>query len=256
MGSRALRLALELLMASLFLSLVPAAAQGPILATVTGPAALAPAGVANYSLSISGGPGGEVNYSVEWYITAPDPTGGLPLKSSPASVSGDGTTFRLNVTAPTKEQTFSLFVHVSASSGGTTEDTTAERSILVITPIVLSVSFRNTAPTAALNVTVRFYVDDASVGTKTIAKIGPNGQATLTLDYLPVGLQPGAHRLRVEADLDGNGAIDPARGESVLSDLFYKSTPGLSAGWTVLIGIGVFVPVLLLTIALRRRQRT
>jgi len=56
-------------------------------------------------------------------------------------------------------------------------------------------------------------------------------------------------------DNDGNGAIDPSRGETVVSQLFYKGTPPLSTGWTVLIGIAVFLPVLIATIALRRRQR-
>lgn len=256
MNVRALRAALAVLAASLVLSAAPTTAVGPILATVTGPVGLAPGGGENYSLSISGGPDGLVNYSVRWYITAPDPTGGLPQQSSPSSLSGTGTTFGLNVTAPTTEQTVTLVVHVSASSGGTTEETTVERSIVIITPIVLSATFRNTASTAALNVTVRFYVDDAPVGTKTIPRVASDGQATATLAYLPVGLPPGTHRVRVEADLDGNGAIDPARGESVLTELFYKGTPGLSTGWTLLIGIGAFVPVLVITIALRRRQRT
>ena len=255
MRSRVLRIAFAVLVASLLLTGTPATAVGPILATVTGPIGLAPGGGENYSLLITGGPDGLVNYSVRWYITGADPTGGRPLQASPSTLTGNETIFRLNVTAPTTEQTVTLVVQVSASSGGTVEATTAERSIVVITPIVLSATFQNSAGTAALNVTVRFYVDDAPVGTKTIPRIASNGQATATLNFLPVGLAPGTHRVRVEADLDGNGAIDPARGESVLNELFYKGTPGLSAGWTVLLGIGAFVPVLLITIALRRRQR-
>jgi len=105
------------------------------------------------------------------------------------------------------------------------------------------------------DVTVRFYVDDALVGTQKIARIEPIGQATVTFNYLPVGLQPGGHRVRVEADLDGNGVIDPAKGEAFVSEIFYRETAPLNTGWSVVIGIAVFVPVFLLTVALRRRER-
>jgi len=104
-------------------------------------------------------------------------------------------------------------------------------------------------------VTVRFFVDNVAVGTKTVARIDSGKGATVTFNYLPVGLPPGTHSVRVEADLDGNGVIDSARGEVATSQLFYKGTPGLSTGWTVLIGIAVFLPVLLLTVAVRRRRR-
>lgn len=255
MTSRRLGVALGLLVLAFFLSLAPASGQNPIFATVTGPPALAPGQVATYDLSIAGGPTGQVDYSVTYHVTGPDPAGALPSQSSPTTVTGNTTTFKLNVTVPSKEQTVTLIVRVTARSGSTFENTSVERSIVVITPIVLTATFRNEASTAAVNVTVRFYVDGTSLGTKTIARINPNGVGIASFDYLPVGLQPGSHGVRVEADLDGNGAIDPARGEVVLSELFYKGTPSLSTGWAILIGIGVFVPVFLVTAALRRRAR-
>lgn len=256
MASRRLGGALGLLVLALFLSLGNANGQNPIFATVAGPAAMAPGQGTTYDLSIVGGPTGQDDYSVTYHLTGPDPEGALPSPSSPTTVTGNTTTFKLNVTAPAREQTITLIAQVSARSGSLFENTTVERSIVVITPIVLTATFRNEASTAAVNVTVRFYVDGTSLGTKMIARIGPNGVGTASFDYLPVGLQPGSHGVRVEADLDGNGAIDPARGEVVLSELFYKGTPSLSTGWTILIGIGVFVPVFLVTAALRRRGRT
>jgi len=149
----------------------------------------------------------------------------------------------------------SLAVRISAAVGSSYENTTVEKSIAVITPIVLSASFQNTGTTAAVNVTVRFYVDGVLAGTEKIARLNPGAQVTETLNYLPSGLQPGTHQVRVEADLDGNGVIDPAKGEAVVSSLFYRGTAPLSTAWTVVIGIAVFLPVLLLTVALRRRQR-
>ena len=240
---------------ALVLSAAPASGQGPIYATITGPPAAAASTETIYNLSINGGPTSSVNYTVKWYITGSDPTGGLPIASNPRSASGTTPVFMLNLTAPSKEQTITLVVTVSALSGGTTENTTVEQAIAVVTPVVLSATFRDNGSTAAVNVTVRFFVDDRAVGTKTVARIDPGRDATVTFNYLPVGLQPGTHSVRVEADLDGNGVIDSARGEVATSQLFYKGTPGLSTGWTVLIGIAVFLPVLFLTIAVRRRGR-
>ena len=110
-------------------------------------------------------------------------------------------------------------------------------------------------PSAAVNVTVRFYVDDGLVGSQKIARIESHAQATASFNYLPIGMQPGTHRVRIEADLDGNGIIDSSRGEAFASDLFYRTTPGLGTGWTIAIGIAVFLPVLIATVAMRRRQR-
>lgn len=248
-------MALAILAAVFALVLAPAAAQGPIFGTITGPNALAPSQVSAYNLTINGGPSGAVTYTVRWYLTGANVAGGLPNAASPTTTTGNRTTFTLNITAPPAEGTVTLVVQISSAVGSTYENTTAEKSISVVTPIVLSATFRNDGITAAVNVTVRFYVDGALAGTKKIARLNPGAQVTETFNYLPSGLQPGTHQVRVEADLDGNGIIDPAKGETVVSSLFYRGTAPLSTAWTVLIGIGVFVPVLLLTIAIRRRQR-
>src|SRR5947199_1372825 len=244
-----------LLLGAFVLAAAPSTAQEPIFATVSGPPAVAAGLPAAFNVSIVGGPAGPANYTVKYYITGSDLTGGLPLQSNPTTATGTNRTVRVNVTAPMKDQTITLVVQVSAGAGGAVENTSAEQTIVVVTPIVLSATFHNGGSTAAVNVTVRFLVDDVAIGTKTLPKIGANQDATATFNYLPAGLTPGTHTVRIEADLDGNGVIDPARGESVVSQLFYKGTPPLSTGWTVLIGIGVFIPAFLVTVAMRRRGR-
>ena len=244
-----------LLLAAFALAVGPATAQEPIFATVSGPPAVAAGLSAAFNVSIVGGPAGPANYTVKYYITGSDLAGGVPIQSNPTTATGTDRTVRVNVTAPTKDQTITLVVQVSASAGGAVENTSVEQSIVVVTPIVLSATFHNGGSTAAVNVTVRFLVDDVAVGTQKLSKIGANQDATGTFNYLPSGLTPGTHTVRIEADLDGNGVIDPARGESVVSQLFYKGTPPLSTGWTVLIGIGVFIPAFLVTVAMRRRGR-
>lgn len=236
-------------------SAVPAAAQ-PVFGAVTGPHALAPSQAGTFNVTIIGGPSGDANYTLEYFLRGEDLTGGAPREDGPGRSSGAGTSFRIDVTAPEKEQTVSLVVRISARSGTVEENTTVETTFVVITPIVLRATFRNAAPTAALNVSVRFYVDDSLVGTRTIARIDATAQATATFDYLPLGLAAGAHRVRVEADVDGDGRIDPARGELVVSDLFYRETSTLSQGWSLILGIVVFIGVFIVTAAFRRRKQT
>ena len=171
MASRAWWFAFSVLTATLALAIAPASGQGPIFATITGPPAAAASTSTIYNLSIEGGPTVSVNYTVRWYITGSDTTGGLPLESKPTSASGTTPTFKLNLTTPAKEQTITLVVAVSAASGGTFENTSVEQAIAVVTPVVLSATFQNNGSTAAVNVTVRFFVDNVAVGTKTVARI-------------------------------------------------------------------------------------
>src|SRR3989442_3907702 len=203
-------MALAILAAVFALVLAPAAAQGPIFGTITGPPALAPSQVSAYNLTINGGPTGAVTYTVRWHLNG----GGLPTAASPTTTTGNRTTFTLNVTPPPTEGTVNLVVQVASLAGSTYENTTAEKAISIITPIVLSATFRNDGPTASVNLTVRFYVDGALAGTRKIARLNPGAQVTETFAYLPSGLQPGTHQIRVEADLDRNGIIDPAKGEA------------------------------------------
>lgn len=243
------------LVAGLLLATAFGSAAEPLYVTVAGPDALAPGQTATYNVTLLGGPIGAVNYTVEYYIRGTDLAGGLPLQSSPSQVSSNTTRLALNITAPQAEQTITLVAKASARLGATYENETVERSIVVIAPIVLSATFVNAQPVAALNVTVRFYVDGSLVGSQTIARIEPNGQATARFTYLPVGLQPGGHTARVEADLDRDGVINPAKGEAFVSEIFYRETAPLSTGLTILIGIGASVPAFLVTVAVRRRQK-
>lgn len=251
------RLARGLALLLLVVALVPAAlaqTNGPLIATVTGPPALAPSQTAIYNVSLAGGPTGRVNYTVLYYVTASNTTGASPLKTSPGRASGNKTQYALNVTAPSGEGDLTLTVTVTATeAGGVAENTTTTHAITVMKAIVLTATFHNVGTTIALNITVRWYVDNNLVGTSTIKQIAANGDATVTFNYLPVGLSPGQHTVSATADLDHDGVIDPARGEVSTSTIFYNQQAPLSTGWALLIGIGVFIPVFLVVVAVRRR---
>jgi hypothetical protein len=244
------------LMAGILVVTVPSAEAQNVFATITGPTALAPRQTASYNVTVGGGPEpGPVTYTVEYFLSAQDLTGGTPRQEAPGRVSGNQTVFKADITAPERDQIVTLVVRISAQAGATFVNGSAETTIQIITPILLRATFRNEAPTAALNVTVRFYVDDISVGSQSIARINPSGEETASFSYLPVGLAPGTHRVRVEADVDRDGRIDPARGELVVTDLFVREAEPLSAGWNLIIGIAVFFVAFFVVASLRRRNR-
>lgn len=254
MRAAALALVVLAVVAALMPGPASAAFQGPLLASIEGPAALAPSQTAAYNISIVGGPTVNVTYTVEYYVTGANTTGANPLKNSPGSTSGNRTTVRINITAPTVEGGITLTVTVTASpKSGSRENVTVTKDITVVRAIVLSATFHNSGTTAALNVTVRWYVDDALVGTSVLKQIGANADATVTFTYLPAGLAAGEHTVKVTADLDHDGVINPARGEVVTSTLFYNQVSQPATGWVLLMGIGIFIPVFLGVVAFRRR---
>lgn len=240
-----------------FVALVPGAfaqSTGPLIATVTGPTALAPAQTAVYNVSASGGPVGNVSYTVAYYVTGSNTSGASPLQSSPGRASGNRTTLRLNVTAPGRAQSITLMVTLTATEQGSApENTTASFAITVIAPITLTATFHNSGTTSALNVTVRWYIDSVQVGTSLLKQIAANADATVTFNYLPADLSQGQHTVTATADLDHDGVINPARGEVQTSTIFYNQTAPPANGWLALLAIGVFVPVFLGVVALRRR---
>lgn len=233
----------------------PATAQD-LYAQVDGPLALAPGQIAGYNVSIFNGPAGpDLNYIVDFYLVGSDLAGGSPLESSPGRVTGNQNLVKVNITAPAKEQEITLVVKVNARAGDVEENATADTPIEIIASVVLSATFRNDSPTAAVNVTVRFYVDGRFVGSQTIARIEPTGESTATFSWVPLDLGTGVHEVRVEADLDGNGIIDPARGELRTTELFLRESAGLNAGWNIVLGVALFVLAFLVAVAVRRRKQ-
>jgi len=249
--------ALALVAVALAASSPRGAAQTAVAGVITGPTALAPSTSSSYFLNASGGPGmGEGgNYSVRYYLSGSDLTGGLPLPGSPTTATNATGTFTLNLTAPQKEQGISLVVELNSSRGTTFERTTLTYPITVVTPVVLTATFANDGKTAAVDVPVKFYVDGKLVGQTTISRIEPGATGTATLSYLPVGLGAGTHTVQVEADLNRNGVIEPDKGEVVVLDVFYKKGWELNWGWAfVIIGLTISLTVLVVRWARRRRR--
>lgn len=255
---KAALLVLALLASSLLLlpSSPPASAQ-TLLAQITGPKALAPSQLAQYNVTIVGGPTGvAVNYTIQYYITGANVTGGAPPASSPGQTQTNKTLARVNVTAPPNEQTITITFLVTARAvSGAVENTTADYPVVVIKPILLTVSFHNASPTAATNVSVRFYVDNAYVGSTKVTRFAPSADTTVSFNYLPASLSAGQHAIRAEADLNGDGVIEQAQGEVAVSDLFYHSVESPALGWTWILALAVFAIVFFAVLLVRRRSQ-
>jgi subtilase family serine protease len=206
---------------------------------------------------VSGGPASEApgNVSIKAYVSGTDLTGAQPVQSTAYTSVSNGTgPFTINITAPNKEQVITLIVEVNSTVGGRFEKTTVTRAVTVITPIILTATFRNDGGAAAVDVPVKFFVDGKVAGATNISRIDPGQTGTAKLSYLPVGLAAGGHTVRVEADLNRNGVIEPDKGEVAVVDVFYKKDFELTWPYAALI-MGVTVSVSYLVIRARRRRR-
>jgi len=234
-----------------------AAGQTPVTGVLGGATALAPGASSMFFLNASGGPAAESNgnFTIRFWITGPDVTGGTPLPASPQTRNGNASgQFRFNVTAPAKEQTITLVVEITSTAGPRSEKATVTRAITVITPIVLAATFRNDGGSAAVNVPVKFFVDGKAVGTTDISRIEPKATGTAKLTWLPVGITPGTHTVRVEADLNRNGVIEQDKGEVVVVDVFYKKDWELTWPYAIVIMLATVSVSATVIRGLRRRR--
>jgi len=234
-----------------------ASAQNPVAVNVEGPGALPPGQTAAYYVNISGGPA-EVNgtYSVRWWIEAGNTAGATPLAGTPGSQSSSTkNSFIANVTVPTHEGDVDLIFE--ATSGNTTTNTTVKRTLVVhvLSPLVLTAAFANNGGAAVVNATVNFYVDGNFVGSKVITRINPGERGTAAINWIPVGLGPGQHTVRAEADINHDGKIEESVGEVTVTEIFYKTGGEPAAGYLGVLAILIGLVGIIILLAYRRRAK-
>ena len=224
----------------------------PVAIVIEGPTAVAPSSIHEYSITVTGGPAA-VNgtFEIRAILQGANLAGADPVVDR--ILSNREGKFRLNVTAPDAEGPIQLYVRARSSGEGTNETSETRLQIEVARPVELRATIRNTGPTAALNVTVYFYVDGLRVGNASIARIDAGGQADVNVTYIPVNLAPGRHVVRIEADLDGDGRIEP--GELVEQDFFYKSEPTNIPAILGTITVVMIVVLVFVLLAIRRQRR-
>ncbi len=251
------RLGLILFTILLFTIVQPQAqAPNPIVLTVEGPTALNPGQIGAYYVNVTGGPAeDDGNYTVKYWVEAANTEGASPLKANRKQETIQNNTIILNITVPTTEGDAEIVFEVTSQNNTANQTVKRTVSVKVLAPLVLTASFENTGGAASLNITVRFYIDDLLVGSDVIHRIDPGNRGTATINWLPVGLNPGEHRVRIEADLDNNGQIESSKGEVVAYDIFYKTGEELAPGYLIILSISIAIIGLIIVFAIRRRRK-
>ncbi len=238
--------------------LVPSQALAqPVTAVISGPSAVAPSSTHKYHVRASGGPEAHASsggtYTIEYEVQGDSVTGADPIQ--PRTLANSNGNFTVNVTAPSAEGVVQLHVKATSTSGASNETTETRLTLYVAQPIELRAFLRNLGAATATNVTVFFYVDDTLVGNTTVSTIPAGGQVEVNITYVPVGLALGRHTVKITADIDHDGVIQPDRGELLQSDFFYKSE---RSNLPAILGVTtVFILVILvfLLFAIRRQRR-
>jgi len=252
------RLAITLLLLSSFFMILPTSqSQNPVALSIKGPTALTPGQNGVYFVNVTGGPA-EYNgtYTVKYWIESSDTTGAYPLFDNPGETSSKNNSFEVNITVPTVEGDIYVAFEVISENNTANSTVTGGISVSVLAPLILTASFSNNGQVAAVNITIRFYIDDNFIGSKVISKISPGDRGTATLNWIPVGLEAGQHTIRVEADINKDGIIDGSNGEIAVYEIFYKTGGELAVGYLVIIGIVIIFGGLILIVVYRRWKKT
>jgi len=242
-----------LLVGLLLLVIVLPFASGPTAAAGTsavleGPTVLAKGAKVEYTLSVSGGPGGFPGggYTYTAKLVGKNLTGSSVTPNSGANASG---AFRFNVTAPTAPGTVTLQVDIKSTFGANSEELRRELELTVVTPILFVVTLRNTGPVAANDVEVDFYVDGSFLGSKS-SDVPAAGSVVVSYEWAVANLRTGKHV--VTAIIDRNGElVEFSTGDNVLTQTFYIEPEQNLAG--IILSPLVAVLAVLLTLALLRK---
>ncbi|TLZ52048.1 MAG: hypothetical protein E6K18_03610 [Methanobacteriota archaeon] len=230
-------------------------AQG-VTAVISGPTAVAPSSIHKYVIHVSGGPAshrGGGTYQIDYVVQGDSVTGADPIL--PRTLANTQGNFTVNVTAPQNEGIVQLYVKAK-SSNATANDTADTRlTVYVSKPIDLRATLRNLGAATATNVTVLFYVDDKLVGNSTVGRIAAGAQVDVNITYIPVELAVGQHTVKVTADLDRDGIIEPERGELVQSDFFYKTEHSTLPAILATVTVFILVILVFVLLAIRRQRR-
>jgi len=194
----------------------PTSAQdGNFLISIDGPETLIPGEKAVYTVNVAGGPGsGAIKYNA---------TAGNGGAVTPKSGSTTANSFNFTVTAPSKVGEFTVTFGVSNENGSIAN--TAQHTIRVVEPVVISAKLTNSANVEATGVPVQIYVDGNLVGNITVT-IPASSTRTVTYNWSVAGLSAGQHAVKMVVDPD-NQFVRFADGGTVFEDSFYVG----DAGW-------------------------
>ena len=222
-----------------------AAEYDPLHAQLQGPQVVATQSVNMYTLSLVGGPAeaGEGNYSFNAQITGKD-TSGASIDPNAVEQEPNGP-FYINLTAPSVPQTLTITIDCTSANAGTTVKASVAFQVVVVEPVVISASIKNTGDVGARGVplSLRIYQDGEWVEFySTTLNLAAGETRDFRYNWTALGLEPGEHKVRMALD-PGNELVTFEGGGSVYEATFYYDMPGYgginSLLWVLVIALGL-----------------
>jgi hypothetical protein len=233
--------------AAAFVMPVQGATDTSIVTTVAGPSVVSLGGVTQYTITVQGGPAAQTNgtYSCKVTMTGFAATNATLINSG-ASSSNSGV-FKFNLSTPQVlgDLTINVFASSTSLDGTTTTyNNDTKSNVKVITPVVFSVTIKNTGNMAVTNIPVYFYVD-SNQDPVYVARVNVSALATkvVTYNWTTTSLSAGSHVLKVEIDPKATFILFE-RGGTVMTTTFYYNQAGFGTTNAIL-----YVAIIVLIVA-------
>lgn len=210
--------------ASVFVMPVQAAEDPTIQASIEGPSVVSLGGVAQYTISMAGGPAASSNGTYSYRVTM---TGFAANNATLIPGSGSSSTgvFKLNLTTPLVLGDLTISLNATSTNpDGTANWTIKTMTVKVINPVVFKVNIKNTGNMTVTNIPVYFYVDysESKKDPIYVTNVTINALSTkvVTYNWTTTSLAAGSHELKVEIDPSGTFVVFD-NGSTVQTTTFY-----------------------------------
>lgn len=215
-----------LLISLLAVAVLPAARPAealtlPLYASVSGPTLVAVNEEHSYTVTVTGGHGGDPGGNFSYYaeIISPSDTDGNVTPVNGVSASG---VFVISIAMPSKPGDITLRVNVSGYSSLGTDLLTKLIIISVVSPIVLSAKVVNQGSVPLTNVPIVFYLDGSQVYNTTF-NLSAGSSNTIVFN-MTIPVSSGQHVVVIELD-PSNQFARFSGGGTVFTETVYVNPP-------------------------------
>jgi hypothetical protein len=248
-----------LLLGSVSVPTVRAAATNPVTGSVTGPTILATGAQKQYVFNGTGGPAiasngtqvGNLTFSIT--LSASNLTGVSLAPTSGKVV--NGIPLDSEFTAGPTAQVVTFLVELSSTYQSQNQSTNFTYSVNVVSPYVVRAEIVNPSSDSVDSFGIQVFLDGSLVGTVTVPTMTPGSTYNLSYQYVTPGLSPGYHTFTISLAQE-HGLVTFANGALQYSSTVYVTGPAPDYTLWYVVGIVAFFGVLfiLLTrVAARRR---
>jgi hypothetical protein len=228
-----------------------------IAVAVNGPGVVSLGGVTQYTISVQGGPAAQTNgtYSCKVTMTGFAATNATLINSGASSSTSGVFKFNLSTPQVLGDLTINVFASSTSLDGlTTTYNNDTKSNVRVITPVVFSVTIKNTGNMTVTNIPVYFYVDysDSNQNPIYVANVTVNALSTkvVTYNWTTTSLSAGSHVLKVEIDPKATFVLFDVGG-TVMTTTFYYNQTGYGTT-NALLYVALIVLVLVVFLVYRR----